>query len=60
MVPTVPQAKLLEALESLSWRNLIERRQGSYTQQPVVMEYCVVIYLLKIPNSESQAHCAVE
>ncbi|PSB20989.1 hypothetical protein C7B65_06190 [Phormidesmis priestleyi ULC007] len=39
IVPIVPQTRLLEALESLSWRNLIERRQGSYTQQPVVMEY---------------------
>jgi WD40 repeat protein/DNA-binding SARP family transcriptional activator len=37
--PPVPRAKLLEVLESLSWRNLIECRQGSYTLQPVVMEY---------------------
>nr|RNJ69058.1 MAG: NACHT domain-containing protein [Leptolyngbya sp. IPPAS B-1204] len=39
IVASVPRVKLLEALESLSWRNLIERRQGYYTQQPIVMEY---------------------
>ena len=45
--PRVSKANLLEALESLSWRSLIERatptqitqQSGSYTQQPVVMEY---------------------
>jgi WD40 repeat protein len=39
IVPTVSKAKLFEALESLSWRSLIEKKSGSYTQQPVVMEY---------------------
>jgi WD40 repeat protein len=39
IVPPIPRARLLEALESLSWRSLIEKRSGSYTQQPVVMEY---------------------
>ncbi len=39
IVPTVSKPKLLEALESLSWRSLIEKQIGSYTQQPVVMEY---------------------
>ncbi|HEY9659719.1 MAG TPA: BTAD domain-containing putative transcriptional regulator, partial [Allocoleopsis sp.] len=39
LLSTVPRVELLEALESLSWRQLIERRQGSYTQQPLVMEY---------------------
>ncbi len=37
--PIVSKANILEALESLSWRSLIERQAGSYTQQPVVMEY---------------------
>ena len=45
--PVVSKANLLEALESLSWRSLIEKatptliekQAGSYTQQPVVMEY---------------------
>lgn len=41
IVPKVSKAKLLESVESLSWRSLIERRAGSYTQQPVVMEYAI-------------------
>ncbi|MBW4619092.1 MAG: NACHT domain-containing protein [Cyanosarcina radialis HA8281-LM2] len=39
MVPVVSKAKILEALEALIWRSLLERQAGSYTQQPVVMEY---------------------
>ncbi|EDX83921.1 hypothetical protein S7335_1618 [Synechococcus sp. PCC 7335] len=39
MVPPVARASLLEALESLGWRSLIELQSGRYTQQPVVMEY---------------------
>ena len=39
LIPSVPRAKLLGALESLSWRSLIEKQTGKYTQQPVVMEY---------------------
>ncbi len=39
IVPTVSRGNLLEALESLIWRSLIERQSGTYTQQPVVMEY---------------------
>jgi WD40 repeat protein len=39
IVPQVAQVKLLETLEALTWRNLIEKRSGRYTQQPVVMEY---------------------
>jgi hypothetical protein len=41
IVPSVSRADLLEALESLSWRSLIEKQSGSYTQQPVVMEYII-------------------
>lgn len=39
LVPAVPKAHLLAALESLKWRGLIESQQKRYTQQPVVMEY---------------------
>jgi len=39
IVPAVSRASLLEALESLNWRSLIEQKSGRYTQQPVVMEY---------------------
>ena len=37
--PMVSRADVFEALESLSWRSLIETRSGLYTQQPVIMEY---------------------
>ncbi|MBW4616307.1 MAG: NACHT domain-containing protein [Desmonostoc vinosum HA7617-LM4] len=39
MVSTVPQAKLMEAVESLSRRSLIEKSELLFTLQPVVMEY---------------------
>ncbi|MBD2460343.1 PD40 domain-containing protein [Oscillatoria sp. FACHB-1407] len=39
IVPSISKANLLESLESLTWRSLIEKRTGKYTQQPVVMEY---------------------
>ena len=39
IIPAVSKPKLLEALESLRWRSLIEKQSGSYTQQPAVMEY---------------------
>ncbi|MEM7773385.1 MAG: NB-ARC domain-containing protein, partial [Cyanobacteria bacterium P01_A01_bin.37] len=37
--PVTGRQQILQALESLSWRNLIETQSGHYTQQPVVMEY---------------------
>ncbi|MEP0752771.1 AAA family ATPase [Trichocoleus sp. Lan] len=61
IVPTVSRADLLEALGSLSWRSLIEKQSGSYTQQPVVMEYiterliaqvCEEIQHLEVGNGE--------
>ena len=39
LVPAVSRATVLQTLESLTWRSLIEREEGGYTQQPVVMEY---------------------
>jgi len=39
IVPKISRANLLEALESLRWRSLLEKQAGAYTQQPVVMEY---------------------
>lgn len=39
LVPAVTRPRLLEALESLGWRSLIEQQSRQYTQQPVVMEY---------------------
>ncbi|MEM1240310.1 MAG: NB-ARC domain-containing protein [Cyanobacteria bacterium P01_H01_bin.26] len=37
--PTISRADVFDALESLSWRSLIENRSGHYNQQPVIMEY---------------------
>lgn len=39
ILPPVSKARLLEALEGLSRRSLIEQQVNQYTQQPVVMEY---------------------
>ncbi|OUL36300.1 NB-ARC domain-containing protein [Nostoc sp. 106C] len=47
IVPAISRSSLLESLESLTWRSLIEKRvsktmaktTGEYTQQPVIMEY---------------------
>jgi WD40 repeat protein len=39
IVPPVPKNRVLEALEALCRRNLLEKQKGRYTQQPVVMEY---------------------
>lgn len=49
IIPAVSKTRLLEDLESLSWRSLIERAPPihtehplvRYTQQPVVMEYII-------------------
>lgn len=44
LMPPVPRGQLIEALESLKWRGVIESQLtdahiATYTQQPVVMEY---------------------
>jgi WD40 repeat protein len=41
LFPTVSTAQLLEALEYLQGRSLIEVKRGKFTQQPVVMEYAI-------------------
>jgi WD40 repeat protein len=38
-IPPIPQRQLVEALESLQGRSLIETSAMGFTQQPVVMEY---------------------
>ncbi len=72
LFPAVPRASLLEALETLSWRSLIERKSGCYTQQPVVMEYSTETLLnrmsdeiengslLALPNALLQAHALIK
>jgi WD40 repeat protein len=39
ILPPVSRASILEALEALTGRSLIEQQNHRYTQQPVVMEY---------------------
>jgi WD40 repeat protein/DNA-binding MarR family transcriptional regulator len=39
LFPSLPQSKLLETLQSLERRSLIEKSTGQFTLQPVVMEY---------------------
>lgn len=39
LVPAASRTDLLQALESLSWRSLLETQAGSYIQSPIVMEY---------------------
>lgn len=39
ITPPVSKKELLSALESLSWRSLLEHQTSRYTQQPVIMEY---------------------
>ena len=41
IVPLVSKARLLEALEALSLRSLIERQTNRYTLQAAVMEYVI-------------------
>lgn len=54
LYPGVSQAKLLEALESLSWRSMIEVRAGQYTLQPMVMEYVTEQLIDEISQDLSQ------
>ncbi|MEL6221965.1 MAG: NB-ARC domain-containing protein [Cyanobacteria bacterium J06627_8] len=39
IVPAVSKSELLEALESLTWRALVEQHGSRYYLQPVVLEY---------------------
>ncbi|MDJ0575110.1 MAG: NB-ARC domain-containing protein [Xenococcaceae cyanobacterium MO_234.B1] len=55
IVPAVSKASLLEALESLSWRSMIEKQSGSYNQQPVVMEYVTDRIVNQITREIAQA-----
>lgn len=46
--PAASRGNLLESLEGLSWRSLLERKSGKYTQQPVVMEYVTEQFIDRI------------
>jgi WD40 repeat protein len=51
LLPTVSTGQLLESLEYLQGRSLIERKDGRFTQQPVVMEYAIE-QLLRLVRQE--------
>ncbi len=48
LLPAVSTSQLLEALEYLQGRSLIEVKGGKFTQQPVVMEYAIEKLLMAI------------
>lgn len=56
ILPTITRASLLEALESLTGRSLVEkqvrpdkgRAAGQYTQQPVIMEYITDRFIQRV------------
>jgi WD40 repeat protein len=50
LLPAVSTSQLLEALEYLQGRSLIEVKGGRFTQQPVVMEYTIEKLLMAIRN----------
>jgi WD40 repeat protein len=51
IVPAVSKENLMESLEALSFRCLIEKQGNRFTQQPVVMEY-VTAQILDIASTE--------
>jgi WD40 repeat protein/DNA-binding Xre family transcriptional regulator/DNA-binding HxlR family transcriptional regulator len=53
IIPAISSKALLEALESLQLRSLIEKKSGNFTQQPVIMEY-VIDQLIKQVCQEIQ------
>jgi WD40 repeat protein len=48
IVSPVPSAKLLEALESLGRRSLVEKSAATFTLQPVVMEYVTQVLIERV------------
>lgn len=50
IVPAVSRSALLEALKALMGRSLVEKQAGSYTQQPVVMEYVTAQLISQVCN----------
>jgi WD40 repeat protein len=48
ILPAVSTSQLLEALEYLQGRSLIEVKGGRFTQQPVVMEYAIEKLLMAV------------
>jgi WD40 repeat protein len=56
----LPRSQVLEAVDSLRRRSLIERcqRQGSFTLQSVVMEYVAVRLIAEVTSEIQQGRCS--
>ena len=54
--PVRSRADVFDALESLSWRSLIETKSGQYTQQPVIMEYVTERLIQTVYNELETLH----
>ncbi len=59
VMPPVSRYRLLEALEALCRRNLLEKHQGQYTQQPVVMEYVCDLIIEQIVQEVTTAELSL-
>ena len=55
IIPAISGPDLLATLESLSGRSLIEKQAGSYSQQPVVMEYVTDLLIKEVFQEIKQA-----
>ncbi|MEM9265625.1 MAG: BTAD domain-containing putative transcriptional regulator [Cyanobacteria bacterium P01_F01_bin.13] len=55
--PSCYKNKLLEAIESLRWRSLIQSRGNAYTQQPVIMEYVTDRLIEHISDELTDTDC---
>ncbi len=56
LVPSVAQPRLLEALESLGRRSLVERDRALFSLQPVVMEYLAERLIEKMAEEIRTGH----
>jgi hypothetical protein len=56
----LPRSQVLEAIESLHSRSLIERslRQGNFTLQSVVIEYVTARLIAEVTNEIKQGRCS--
>ncbi|WP_199333391.1 BTAD domain-containing putative transcriptional regulator, partial [Oculatella sp. FACHB-28] len=59
IVPTPSRTVVLEALEALSRRSLLEIQLGSYTQQPVVMEFVTERFVNQIIKELTSAELSL-
>jgi WD40 repeat protein len=59
IVPALPKQRLMETLEALSRRSLIEHNQARFTQQPVVMEYVTEQLIERVSEALQSAQASL-